>query len=252
MTAAILALSSPAPSKTAVLYLRVSTADQATRGGRDEGFSLPAQREANTRKATSLDASVIAEFVDASESGTKMEKRDGLREMLTFVREHRVDCCIVHKLDRLARSRADDVSIHFALKQAGVTLVSTSENIDETPSGMLMHDMMNSIAEFYSNSLANEVTKGMVQKAALGGTVTRAPLGYKNVHLTDDLGRINRTVQIDAERATSSPGPSSATPRATAPCRCCSNSSPPAALSPVQPQSGRASRSPSPASTRSS
>ena len=121
--------------------------------------------------------------------------------MLAWVREHQVDYCIVHKLDRLARSRADDVAIHFALKQAGVTLVSTSENIDETPSGMLMHGIMSSIAEFYSRNLASEVTKGLVQKASLGGTVSRAPLGYKNVHVTDELGRVNRTVDIDADRA---------------------------------------------------
>jgi site-specific DNA recombinase len=188
-------------SKTAVTYLRVSTADQATRGGREEGFSIPAQREANHRKAASMDAAVIAEFVDAGESGTSATKRPELQKMLTYVRENHVDYCIVHKLDRLARSRADDVAIHFALTQAGVTLVSTSENIDETPSGMLMHGIMSSIAEFYSRNLANEVTKGLVQKASLGGTVSRAPLGYKNVHVPDELGRINRTVEIDPERA---------------------------------------------------
>ena len=186
--------------KTAVTYLRVSTADQATRGGREEGFSIPAQREANTRKAASLDATIVEEFVDAGESATSA-KRPELQRMLAYVREHPVDYCIVHKLDRLARSRADDVAIHFALKQAGVTLVSTSENIDETPSGMLMHGIMSSIAEFYSRNLANEVTKGLVQKASLGGTVTRAPLGYKNVHVTDELGRVNRTVEIDPARA---------------------------------------------------
>ena len=186
---------------TAITYLRVSTKEQAERGGRDEGFSIPAQREANTRKAASLGAVIVAEFTDAGESGTSAARRPELQKMLAYVREHRVDYCIVHKLDRLARSRADDVAIHFALTQAGVTLVSVSENIDETPSGMLMHGIMSSIAEFYSRNLANEVTKGMVQKAILGGTVTRAPLGYKNVHLTDELGRINRTVQVDAERA---------------------------------------------------
>jgi site-specific DNA recombinase len=186
--------------KTAVTYLRVSTADQATRGGREEGFSIPAQREANTRKAASLGATIVEEFVDAGESATSA-KRPELQRMLAYVREHPVDYCIVHKLDRLARSRADDVAIHFALKQAGVTLVSTSENIDETPSGMLMHGIMSSIAEFYSRNLANEVTKGLVQKASLGGTVTRAPLGYKNVHVTDGLGRVNRTVEIDPARA---------------------------------------------------
>jgi site-specific DNA recombinase len=186
--------------KTAVTYLRVSTADQATRGGREEGFSIPAQREANTRKAASLGATIVDEFVDAGESATSA-KRPELQRMLAYVRENPVDYCIVHKLDRLARSRADDVAIHFALKQAGVTLVSTSENIDETPSGMLMHGIMSSIAEFYSRNLANEVTKGLVQKASLGGTVTRAPLGYKNVHVTDELGRVNRTVEIDPARA---------------------------------------------------
>lgn len=144
---------------------------------------------------------IAEEFVDAGESGTSAAKRPELQRMLVYVREHHVDYCIVHKLDRLARSRADDVSIHFALKQAGVTLVSTSENIDETPSGMLMHGIMSSIAEFYSRNLANEVTKGLVQKASLGGTVTRAPLGYRNVHVADRLGRINRTVEIGPERA---------------------------------------------------
>ncbi|MHB1522223.1 MAG: recombinase family protein [Ferrimicrobium sp.] len=198
---AILEAMSTAPSKTAITYLRVSTADQATRGGREEGFSIPAQREANIRKAASLDALVVEEFVDAGESGTSVAKRPELQRMLSYIREHHVDYCIVHKLDRLARSRADDVSIHFALKQAGVTLVSTSENIDETPSAMLMHGIMSSIAEFYSRNLANEVTKGMVQKASIGGTVSRAPLGYRNVHVTDELGRVNRTVEIDTERA---------------------------------------------------
>ncbi len=198
---AILEIMGTTPTKTAITYLRVSTADQATRGGREEGFSIPAQREANTRKAASLDAVVVEEFVDAGESGTSATKRPELQRMLSYILEHHVDYCIVHKLDRLARSRADDVAIHFALKQAGVTLVSTSENIDETPSGMLMHGIMSSIAEFYSRNLANEVTKGLTQKASVGGTVSRAPLGYRNVHVIDELGRVNRTVEIDTERA---------------------------------------------------
>lgn len=47
----------------------------------------------------------------------------------------RVQFCIVHKLDRLARNRPDDVKIHEALINAGVTLVSATESIDQTPSG---------------------------------------------------------------------------------------------------------------------
>lgn len=80
-------------------------------------------------------------------------------------------------------------------------LVSASENIDETPSGMLLHGIMSSIAEFYSRNLATETVKGLTQKAAQGGTTNRAPIGYVNVGVRDERGRENRTVQVDEERA---------------------------------------------------
>ena len=36
----------------AITYLRVSTKEQATKGGHDEGFLMPAQRAANMPKPT--------------------------------------------------------------------------------------------------------------------------------------------------------------------------------------------------------
>ena len=51
--------------KRAILYLRVSTARQATQGGEAEGYSIPAQRGACQRKATDLGAEVVDEYVDA-------------------------------------------------------------------------------------------------------------------------------------------------------------------------------------------
>ncbi len=184
----------------AVSYLRVSTKEQAERGGRDEGFSIPAQREATMRKARDLDAVVVEEFVDAGESARKADRPELLR-MIEYVKQNRVAYCIVHKIDRLARNRADDVTIHLALKQAGVMLVSATENIDETPSGMLVHGIMSTIAEFYSRNLANEVSKGMTQKAKAGGTNGKAPLGYLNVTKRDELGREMRVVEPDPDRA---------------------------------------------------
>lgn len=93
------------------------------------------------------------------------------------------------------------MTIHLALQQAGVLLVSATENIDETPSGMLLHGIISTIAEFYSRNLATEVTKGMPQKAAGGGTLGKAPIGYLNVRTRDELGREARTVELDPERA---------------------------------------------------
>ncbi|MDR1442328.1 MAG: recombinase family protein [Bifidobacteriaceae bacterium] len=179
--------------------MRVSTKEQAEKGGEAEGYSIPAQREANLRKAEQLGAVVVQEFVDAGESARKAD-RPALLQMLKYIEVHKVAYRIVHKVDRLARNRAGDVSIHLALKRAGVTLVSASENTDETPSGMLLHGIMSSIAEFYSRNLAAESIKGMTQKAKVGGTPTKAPLGYLNVGVRDEQGREVRTVIVDEER----------------------------------------------------
>lgn len=168
--------------KKAVSYLRVSTSEQATKGGGSEGFSIPAQRETNKKKAQSLGAIVTKEFVERGVSGTTAN-RPALKAMLRYLEEEEgnVDYVIVHKIDRLARNRADDVAINAKFDEYGVRLISTSENIDQTPGGLLMHGIMSSIAEFYSKNLANEVTKGMTQKLRAGGTVGKAPIGHLNV-----------------------------------------------------------------------
>ena len=187
--------------KRAVSYIRVSTREQAQRGGSEEGFSLPAQREANKRKAQSMGALVVKEFADRGESA-RSANRPELQKMLAYLKEDGgIDYVIVHKLDRLARNRADDVEINRAFEEAGVRLVSTSENIDQTPGGMLLHGIMSSIAEFYSRNLANEVIKGMGEKARNGGTLGKAPLGYVNVRARDENGREIRTIALDEERA---------------------------------------------------
>ena len=81
------ALSESMTPKFAVSYLRVSTRGQAERGGgHDEGFSIPAQREANKKKAASLGAMVGKEFVDRGASA-KSADRPQLQAMLEYVSE---------------------------------------------------------------------------------------------------------------------------------------------------------------------
>lgn len=130
----------------AVSYLRVSTKEQADREGDPEGYSIPAQREANTRRAETLEASIVAEFVDRGESARSAD-RPQLQALLAYLVENQIDYVIVHKVDRLARNRVDDVEINLAIRAAGAALVSATENIDETPNGMLLHGIMSSFAE---------------------------------------------------------------------------------------------------------
>ncbi len=77
------------------------------------------------------------------------------------------------------------------LRSHGAQLVSATENIDETPSGLLLHGIMSSIAEFYSRNLATEIKKGSTQKAKKGGTPFKAPIGYLNTREIVD-GRESR------------------------------------------------------------
>src|SRR4249919_1608549 len=178
--------------KQAVIYLRVSSAQQADKDFDAEGFSIPAQREACQREARRLGVEIADEYLDRGESA-KTANRPALKAMLKRLKAGDIDFVIVHKVDRLARNRADDVEIVMAIRKAGAQLVSVTENIDETPSGLLLHGIMSSIAEFYSRNLAAEVIKGSTQKAKKGGTPYRAPIGYKHSRIEVD-GREVRIV----------------------------------------------------------
>lgn len=185
----------------ALVYLRVSTARQASKNGESEGYSIPAQREACLRKARELGAEVIEidKYVDAGASARSAD-RAGLQALLERVRAGDISYVIVHKIDRLARSRIDDAEIATVFHLAGTTLVSASEQIDDTPSGSLLHGIMAAIAEHYSKNLSHEARKGMTEKARRGGTNGVAPLGYLN-----SIEKINgievRSVIVDPDRA---------------------------------------------------
>ncbi len=188
-------------AKRAALYLRVSTPKQAAKDDDPEGYSVPAQKEAGYRKAETLGAEVVAVAIDKGESAKTADRRE-FQRLLNRIRTQRdIDYLIVDKVDRFARNRRDDANLLFELKSAGCQLVSVKENIDETPAGQLLHAIMAGIAEFYSRNLATEALKGMTQKAKVGGTPGRAPIGYINVGRRNDEGREIRVVVIDPERA---------------------------------------------------
>ena len=148
-----------------------------------------------------MGAEVIGEYVDAGESARSAD-RPQLKQMLTDLKTPlgAANFVLVHKLDRLARNRGDDVAINLAITEAGATLVSCTENIDDTPSGSLLHSIMAGMAEFYSKNLAVEVKKGLQQKARSGGTPGRVPIGYLNTRQLIE-GHEIRTVETDTERA---------------------------------------------------
>jgi len=183
----------------AAIYVRVSSTGQMGRDGDEDGYSIPAQLAANKRKAEDLGAEIAKAYVERAESA-RSDDRPVLQQMLKELPGLGVQYLIVHKVDRLARNRLDDAMLYQRLQEMGITLVSASENIDETPAGRLMHGMLATFAEYYSSNLASEVKKGLHQKHRQGGTPFRAPIGYLH-HRTLVEGHDVRTVVVDPERA---------------------------------------------------
>lgn len=185
----------------AVLYLRVSSAGQVKTDYDPEGISIPAQRVACERKAGQLDLEIVDEYVEPGRSGTEMTKRIAFQELLDRIRRTRdVDYVIVYELSRLARNRIDDAIVMADLRKRGVTLISATESVDDTPVGQLMHGILAAFNEYRSAKDGADIAYKMGEKAKKGGTLGIAPIGYLNT-IDRREGREIRSVSVDPDRA---------------------------------------------------
>jgi site-specific DNA recombinase len=184
---------------TAAIYVRVSSTGQLGRDGDEDGYSIPAQVKGCELEVNARGWEVAKVYIERAESA-KSDDRPVLQLMLKELPKLGVKYLIVHKVDRLARNRLDDATLYQKLVGMGIKLVSASENIDETPAGQLMHGMLATFAEYYSNNLATEIMKGLRRKHEQGGTPHKPPIGYlskRELIGTQDI----RSVIVDEKRA---------------------------------------------------
>jgi DNA invertase Pin-like site-specific DNA recombinase len=100
--------------------------------------------------------------------------RPQLAAVLEWVREG--DTLVVTKLDRLARSVADLVSITAALKAKGAGLHILAMNLNTaTPTGKLMLNLLGSIAEFERALMLERQREGIAKAKAEGKYEGRQP-----------------------------------------------------------------------------
>ncbi|HXZ71574.1 MAG TPA: recombinase family protein, partial [Streptosporangiaceae bacterium] len=188
------------PSRAAI-YLRVSSASQVNTDHDPEGLSLPAQRKRCRAHAKRLNAEVVREYVEPGVSGGSVLKREAFKRLLADLEQHRdIDMVIVWNISRWARDEEDLWVAYGLLRRSGVELVSVTEPIDDSPSGLLMLGVLGAIAAHDRRKLSIEVSRGRQQKVEVGGTPNRAPIGYLNVRQMID-GREVRTITLDPERA---------------------------------------------------
>lgn len=170
-------MTSKVEGKNAVIYVRVSTKEQV-----DEGNSLATQERICNEYATKHGYAVVRTFVEQGESA-KTANRTELRRLLEFCasKKNAISAIIVYKIDRLSRNTDDYSQIRLLLKRHGVSIKSTSENIEDTPVGRFMENTMANVAQFDNDIRTERCSNGMKDAVRAGRYVWQAPIGYKNV-----------------------------------------------------------------------
>lgn len=162
--------------KTSAAYIRVSTEDQAE-------YSPESQIKALRSYALSHNLHLPDKyiFLDEGISGRSTRKRDGFIRMISLAKTvpKPFDVILVWKYSRFARNREDSVVYKSMLrKQCGIDVVSISENVGDDKMSVLFEAMIEAMDEYYSVNLAEEVKRGMTEKAKRGGVLSIPAFGY--------------------------------------------------------------------------
>ncbi len=184
--------------KKAALYARVSSDKQ------DVDLSISAQLRALREYAERTGYSLVREFVDEAESG-RTAARPAFREMISLARTKNppFNVILVWKLNRFARSRADSITYKTLLRNKGIDVISINEPVDDSPTGRLLEGVIESIDEFYSSNMGQEIRRGMRENASRGFfNGSRAPYGFRVVAVRDGEKTRNK-LEPESENAAS-------------------------------------------------
>ena len=171
------------PATPAALYARVSSDRQ------DVDLSVAAQLRALRDFAKANGYTVAREYVDEAESG-RIADRPQFRQMIDEGGKATApfQVILVWKFSRFTRKREHAVAFKSMLRRKGIRVVSITEHADDSPTGKLMEAIIESVDEFYSENLAQEVVRGMRESASRGYFLaSRAPFGYNRIKVSDGV-----------------------------------------------------------------
>ncbi len=154
-----------AKNRTA-LYLRVSTSDQKPDLQYDglHGYAERAGLE------------IVGDYCDIAVSGRR-EGRPRLNALMASVRNREVDCVLVWKFDRFARSTRHLLTALEEFDHLGVRFISVQDQIDTaSPMGRAMFTIIAAMAELESSLISERVTAGMQAARSRGKHLGRPRL----------------------------------------------------------------------------
>lgn len=165
------------PKNRAALYLRVSTPDQKP----------DLQYDGLLGYADRAGLQIVGDYCDIAVSGRR-EGRPRLNALMASVRNREVDCVLVWKFDRFARSTRHLLTALEEFDHLGVRFISVQDQIDTaSPMGRAMFTIIGAMAELESSLISERVTAGMKAAAARGKHLGRPPLAPWLIHEIETL-----------------------------------------------------------------
>jgi DNA invertase Pin-like site-specific DNA recombinase len=171
--------------KKAVFYGRYSSANQTEQ-------SIEGQLHVCEKFAAENGIEITAHYIDRAMSATS-DKRPQFQQMIADSSHGSFDTVLVYKLDRFARNRYDSAIHKKKLRDNGVRVVSATEPLSDTPEGIILEGMLESIDEYFSQELSRKCKRGLKESCDKGYFICNTvPLGYK---------KVDRRLEIDPETA---------------------------------------------------
>ncbi len=150
--------------KRVAVYARVST-----NSGQNPEMQLQEVRQYCTRR----EMTIVREYVDKGISGAK-ERRPALDQLLMDCQRRAVDCVVVYRYDRFARSLRQLVNALEEFRSLGIDFISLHEGVDtSTPNGRLVFGIFASIAEFERELIRDRVRSGLALAKSHGKQLGR-------------------------------------------------------------------------------
>lgn len=147
--------------KRAVFYGRYSSDRQTEQ-------SIEGQRRVCEEFAKAEQIQIVGEYIDRATSGTSTEHREQFQKMLKDSKNGGWDYVLVYKLDRFARSRYDSAISKQQLKKNGVKVLSATECITDSPEGILIEGLLESMDEYFSRELSRKCKRGIRESIIKG------------------------------------------------------------------------------------
>ena len=116
------------------------------------------------------------------------DARPAFREMVALAKTKPApfEAILVWKLNRFARSRLDSAIYKKLLKDRGIRVISINEPMEDTPSGHMLEGVIETMDQFYSENMGEDIKRGLRESAKRGFyTGSKPPYGLHKVPVKD-------------------------------------------------------------------